>query len=48
MAVIESKWMDKGMWYNTTMCIKLNGQILEYLKTGRKYRYELLCAVGAY
>ena len=44
MAVIGSQYMDKGPWYNTTICTKLNGQIFkDYLKTGRKDRYELIC-----
>ena len=49
MDVIGSQWMDKGPWYNTTICTKLNGQIFkDYFKTGRKDRYEFMCAVDVY
>ena len=28
-----SQWMEKGPWYNTTICTKQNGQIFgDYLK----------------
>ena len=41
--------MYKCPWYNTTISIKLNGQIFEdYFKTGREVRYELMCDVYAY
>ena len=43
------QWMDKVPWYNTTIFTKLNGQIFkDYFITGRKYRYELMCAFDAY
>ena len=39
----------KGLWYNKTICTKLNGQIFkDYLKTGHKERYELMCSVDTY
>ena len=41
--------MDKGPCYNTTIFSKLYCQILkDYLKTGRKDRYEFMCAVDVY
>ena len=41
--------MDNGSWYNTTIFSQLNGQKFEdYLKTGQKDRYELMCAVDVY
>ena len=49
MAIQSNKSMDKCPWYNKTIRIKLNGQIFEdYLKTGRKYRYESMCYVDGY
>ena len=36
-------------WYNTTICTKLNGQIFkDYLRTGLKERYDLMCYIDAY
>ena len=41
--------MDKCPWYNTTIFTKLKGKIFkDYLKTGHKYRYELIYASYAY
>ena len=49
MAVQCSKWMGRCPWYNKKICTKLNVQISEdYLKTGHKDRYELMCAVDVY
>ena len=48
MGVQDSQCMDKGTWYNTIICTKLNGKIFEnYFKIGRKYRYELMCSVDS-
>ena len=47
MYVQDSQWMDKGPWYNTTICKKINGQSFkDYLETGRKYRCEFMCSVN--
>ena len=41
--------MDKVPWNNTTICKKINGQILEDdLKTRYKDRYDFMCSVDAY
>ena len=49
MAVQGNQRMEKVPQYNTTIFIKLNGYLFgDYLKTGRKDRYELMCAVDAY
>ena len=43
------QWTDKFPWYNTTICTILNGKIFkEYLKTGCKDRYKLICAIDEY
>ena len=40
--------MDKGPWYNTDICTKLNDQISEeYFKTGHKDRHNLMCFIDA-
>ena len=45
----DTQWREKGIWYNRTICKKLNGQIFEdYLKTGQKDRYEFLFYVDTY
>ena len=45
----ENEFTDKGPWYNTTICTKLNAQSFEYyLKTGQKDMYYLMCYVDAY
>ena len=42
--VEDSQCMD-----NTTICTKLNGIVFQYdLKTGRNYRYELMCYFNDY
>ena len=46
MDVEDTQCMDKGLWYNTTICTKLNGQIFEdYFKTGHRDRYVLMCSI---
>ena len=41
--------MEDGPWYSTTIFSQLNGQNFEDdLKTGCKYRYELMCGVDFY
>ena len=43
------KWIKNGLWQNTIICSQLSGhKSEEYLKTGFKYRYDLLCDVDAY
>ena len=43
------QWMENGPWFNKTIFSQLNGQNFEdYLKTGRKDRYELMCDVDVY
>ena len=45
----DTQWREKGIWYNRTICKKLNGQIFEdYLKTGQKYIYYLMCYIDVY
>ena len=49
MEVQGSQWIDKGPWYNTKICTKLNVQSFKNdFKTGHKDRYELMCAVDVY
>ena len=44
----DTQCTDKVPWYNATICTKLNGQISkDYLKTGQKGRYDLMCSVDA-
>ena len=39
----------KCSWYNTTIGTKLNGQCFgDYLKTGQKDRYYLMCSIDMY
>ena len=41
--------MDKDPWYNTTICMKLNGQSFKYyFKSERKDGYELMFYFDAY
>ena len=49
MDIEDTQWTDKDPRYNTTICTKINGQSFEdYLKTGHKDRYDLICYVDAY
>ena len=39
-------WMNKGPWYNTSICLKLHGSIFEDFKThARTDRYDLVCSL---
>ena len=41
--------MFNGIRYNPTICSQLLGYLFKkYFKTGRKYRYDLMCAIDAY
>ena len=37
-------WWNKGTWYNTSICLKLNGSMFEdFITLARTYRYNLMC-----
>ena len=39
-------WLNKGPWYNTSICLKLHGSIFEdFIKHARTYRYNLMCSL---
>ena len=45
----RDKYMQTCPWYNKILFSKLSGHNFEdYFKTGRKDRYEIMCAVDAY
>ena len=45
----ETQWMKKIPWYNKTICTIFNiKSFKDYLKTGRKDRYDLMCSIDAY
>ena len=42
-------WLNKGPWYNTSICLKLHGSMFEYFIThARTYRYNLMCSLVAH
>ena len=42
-------WLNKGSWYNTSICLKLHGSIFEYfIKHARTDRYNLMCYLVAH
>ena len=41
--------MNKGPWYNTSICLKLNGSMFEYFIThARTDRYNIMCSLFAH
>ena len=39
-------WLNKGPWYNTDICLRLNGSLFEYFIThARTNRYNILCSL---
>ena len=42
-------WLNKGPWYNTSICLKLHGSIFEYFIThSGTDRYNLMCSLVAH
>ena len=42
-------WLNKGPWYNTSICSKLHGSRFEYFITqARIYRYNIMCSLVAH
>ena len=41
-------WLNKGPWYNTSICLKFYGSTFEYsIAHARTYRYDLMCSLVA-
>ena len=41
-------WLNKGPWYNPSICLKLHGSMFEYFIThARTYRYNIMCSFVA-
>ena len=39
-------WLDKGSWYNTSICLKLHGSMFEYfISHARSDRYNFMCSL---
>ena len=42
-------WLNKGPWYNTEICSRLHGSLLEdFITHARTDRYNLMCALVAH
>ena len=42
-------WLDKGPWYNTSICLNLHGSKFEdFITQARTYRYNLMCSLVAH
>ena len=42
-------WLNKGPWYNTSICLKLHGSGFEdFITQARTYRYNLMCCLVAH
>ena len=42
-------WLNKGPWYNTSICSKLHGSRFEdFITQARTYRYNLMCYLVAH
>ena len=42
-------WLNKGPWYNTSICLRLHGILFEYFIThARSDRYNLMCYLVAH
>ena len=41
--------LNKGPWYNTSICLKLHGSMFEYFKTrSRIDKYDIMCYLVAH
>ena len=42
-------WLNKGPWYNTSICLKLHGSRFEdFITQAITYRYNLMCSLVAH
>ena len=42
-------WLNKGPWYNTSICLKLHGSVLEdFITHARTEIYNLVCSLVAH
>ena len=42
-------WLNKGQWYNTTICLKLYGKLIEiFIRYTITDRYHLMCYIFAH
>ena len=42
-------WLNKGPWYNTTICYKLHGTVFEYfIINAITDRYNLMCYITSH
>ena len=42
-------WLNKGTYYNTSICSKLHGNRFEdFIKQARKDKYDLMCSLVAH
>ena len=45
----NTDWMTGGPWYNTYICKKLHGTMLEeFIRNARTNRYNIMCSIGAH
>ena len=44
--ILNSDWLTGGPWYNTYICKKLYGKLLEgYIINARTNRYNIMCSI---
>ena len=42
-------WLNKGSWYNTDICSKLHGKLVEdFITHARIDRYNIMCFIVAH
>ena len=42
-------WLNKGPWYNTSICSKLHGSMFEdFITQARTYRHNIMCSLVAH
>ena len=42
-------WITGGFWYNTSICKKLHGTVLEeYIRNSRTDIYNLMCSINSH
>ena len=42
-------WLNKGLWYNTSICSKLHGSRIEdFITQARTDRYNIMCYLVAH
>ena len=42
-------WLNKGPWYNTSICLKLRGSTFEdFITEAITYRYNIMCSLVAH